>query len=127
MVIYDILHKRKVFLDAFLEGLEVFHLKAAVCAFPALFEGLFVASPRCSAQEVLDILQYDENLDTDGERVVGYLENTISELDEEGVFGVHQLAFGLGWAGLENHEWEGVGFCGACRVIGPYSFPPFQD
>lgn len=83
MVIYDILHKRKVFLDAFLEGLEVFHLKAAVCAFPALFEGLFVASPRCSAQEVLDILQYDENLDTDGERVVGYLENTISELDEK--------------------------------------------
>ena len=80
LLYYDVLQKRKAFLDAFAEGLEVFHLKTAVNLFPALFEPLFVSSGKCSPDDVLGILDFSDTLVGHRERVANYLKAFISEL-----------------------------------------------
>ena len=75
----------KVFLDAFTEALEVFHLKSAIHTFPELFKGLFVASDDCSPEDVLAILHFDVNLDAEEQRVAGYMKNAIEQLNETGI------------------------------------------
>jgi len=60
IIIYDVFHKRKVFLDAFAEGLGIFHLKTAINAFPELFKELFIVSDTCSSSDVLVILHFDD-------------------------------------------------------------------
>ena len=79
---YDVLHKRKVFLDSFAEGLEVFHIRSAIRAFPILFEELFVASGSCSPADVLSVLQFK---DTESDcRVARLLKSAVSKFDESG-------------------------------------------
>lgn len=85
IIIYDVLHKRKVFLDAFSEGLEVFHLKTAINTFPELFRELFVASDACSPNDVLAILQFDEDLGPQEQRVMNYFKKAIQKLNETGI------------------------------------------
>lgn len=84
LLCYDVLQKRKVFFDALSDGLEVFHLKAAVNAFPILFEPLFVASGKCLPGDVLGILRFEQALEGNRERVSGYLKNFIGKLSEPG-------------------------------------------
>lgn len=83
---YNVLHKRKLLLDTFAEGLEVFHLKSAFTAFPSLFEPLFMASWQCRPKDVLDIIKYkDGQLEgSKAQRVAGYLESYIENLEETG-------------------------------------------
>ena len=79
MIIYDTLHKWKVFLDVFAEGLEVFSLKRGITAFPNLFLELFVAPMSCTLADVLAIICMDV---ADGEarrKVAGYYEESSAE------------------------------------------------
>ena len=78
---YEVLHKRKVFRDSFLEGLEVFDVKTGIFAFPDLFQELFVASSTCTSEDVIEILK----VHGDGEvRVKEFLLNAIRKLNEMG-------------------------------------------
>ena len=93
IIIYDVLHKRKVFLDAFSEGLEVFHLKTAINTFPELFRELFVASDACSPDDVLAILHFDEDLGPQEQRVLNYFKKAIRKLNETGTYSPPLLIF----------------------------------
>lgn len=86
IIVHDVLHKRKVFLDCFGEGLEVFSLRTAINAFPDLLEGLFVSSDSCSPEDVLAIVKFSENFESDVEksRVAGYFKNSVRKLEESG-------------------------------------------
>ena len=86
IITHDVLHKRKVLLDCFAEGLEVFSARSAIQAFPDLLEELFVASESCSPQDVLAILHFEEGFEQDPDklRVAGYLKACIERLDEAG-------------------------------------------
>lgn len=83
IILNDVLHKRKVFLDAFAEGLEVFSIKRGISAFPEIFRALFVASDMCCPEDILSILHFDE-LDDNSRRVAEYLKSVIQKLGESG-------------------------------------------
>ena len=85
IVVYDALHKRKVYLDCFAEGLEVFRIHSAICIFPEMFEELFVAAEECSTSNVLSAMKYPVELKPEEERVGRYLRLTIEQLDERGM------------------------------------------
>ena len=85
IVIYDALHKRKVYLDCFAEGLEAFKVRSAICIFPELFEQLFVAAEECSIADVLSAMQFPEKINPEEEKVAGYLKFAIEQLDERGM------------------------------------------
>ena len=85
MIVYNVLHKRKVFLDAFVEGLELFHIGSAIRAFPSLFEELFVASGSCCPADVLSILNFKDSKKSDS-RVARLLKSTILKFDESGMW-----------------------------------------
>ena len=82
---YDVLHKRKIFLDSFAEGLEVFYLKTGINAFPDLFMELFVASDECCPDDILSILHFD-NYDCEAPegQIVMFFQNTIKKLNQSG-------------------------------------------
>ena len=86
IIIYDVLHKRKVFLDAFTEGLEIFHLKTAINTFPELFKELFIASDTCSSSDVIAILHFDDICGPEEQRVANYLKDAIQVLNETGAY-----------------------------------------
>ena len=67
-------------------GLEVFSLWTAINAFPDLLEGLFVSSDSYSPEDVLAIVKFSENFESDVEksRVAGYFKNSVRKLEESG-------------------------------------------
>ena len=83
IIIHDVLHKQKVYLDAFAEGLEVFHLKTAINTFPKLFKELFVASDACTPSDVIAILHFDEDLGPEKKRVERYMEEYYTTTQRE--------------------------------------------
>lgn len=78
------MHKRKLYLDAFAEGLETFQLRTAITTFPELFKELFVASDVCSPTDVLAIFHFDENLGPEEERLRTYFHDAMMQLTETG-------------------------------------------
>lgn len=101
IIIYDVLHKRKIFLDAFAEGLEVFYLRTGIQAFPDLFQELFVAADTCSPDDVLGILKFQCD-DSESSKIAGYLKSSIKKLDESGTkFGVCHTLAPLLWDSLK--------------------------
>ena len=69
-IIHNVLHKRKLYLDAFTEGLAVFQLRTAIATFPELFKELLVATDVCSSSDVLDILHFHTNLGPEEQRLI---------------------------------------------------------
>lgn len=49
---YDVLQKRKPFLDQIMEGIQEFQLAKCIKMFPDIFEPLFVNSGKCEAKDV---------------------------------------------------------------------------
>ena len=84
LLYYNILQKRKVIFDELSDGLEVFHLWAAMNAFPTLFEPLFVASATVTPEDVLQIINFKRPMDSRQELVAGYLNNVVKKLGEQG-------------------------------------------
>lgn len=89
---YDVLQKRKVFLDQIMEGLEDFHLATTMRLFPAVFESLFVDANQWKPQEVIDILQPTKVEMTDAEQMVyNFLKRFITECNPKGMCLSHAM------------------------------------
>lgn len=56
MLIHDGLVRRKSYLDAIMDGLNVFKFKRVICAAPDIFEPMFIGEP-LSAQRVKDMVK----------------------------------------------------------------------
>ncbi len=85
MILYEAMQKRKVFLDALTDGLEMFKLKTAINMFPDLLKCLFVASDTClRSSHVIGMLEFPRTMDGDEERVAEYLKNCLNNFGEKG-------------------------------------------
>ena len=62
IMLHDALHKKKLFLDALGEGLEVFGVCSVIVAFPELFRPVFVSSESVKPSDVLSILKPVQNM-----------------------------------------------------------------
>ncbi len=79
------MHKRKVFIDAFAEGLEVFKIRSAINLYPEMFKALFVASDTCTPDNVIATLSMPCTMSPEDQRIAGYLKDCIKQLDESGI------------------------------------------
>ncbi len=86
-MVYDALHKRKVFLDAFGEGLEEFGIWSLIRTFPDVMKPAFVATEESiEASDVLAILKPLHDVDgCDQERVWEFLTSFIRKSPEKGM------------------------------------------
>ena len=57
ILVYDVLHKRKPFLDSLSEGLEVFGIQTLIKLFPEIMKPLFVNSGDITSVDVIKILK----------------------------------------------------------------------
>ncbi len=85
IILYEGLQKRKVYLDAFSDGLEVFRMRTAIHLFPHLFKDLFIPSDTCSSDDVLAVLKFRTDLTTEEQRVTEYLLKFIRHIEEKGM------------------------------------------
>jgi len=85
IILYQALLKRKVYLDAFSDGLEVYRLRTAINLFPKRFKDLFVSSDSCSPGDVLAVLKFPSEMNSDEERVANYLRKYVRRLQQEGI------------------------------------------
>ena len=95
IIIHDVLHKRKVHLDAFTDGLEEFKIKSGINAFPDLFCELFVASSSCSPEDVISIICLHE-VDDEKMTCARYLKGAIKKMCESGNTIVTPYMHGIG-------------------------------
>lgn len=70
IMLYEALHKRKVFLDAFGEGLEVFGVWSLIRHFPEEMRGALVAPDSISASDVVKIVTLPHAIEDKDERRV---------------------------------------------------------
>ena len=89
IIIYDALHKRTIYLDAFCAGLEVMGIKTMISLFPELCKPAFVADGAITSQRVTDMLKPHlpdkrEDMNDDERRVWQYLVDFVSQANEEG-------------------------------------------
>ena len=56
-IVYDALHKRKIFLDAFGKGLEALGVLKFLQKFPEVMKPAFVSSGTVSTKDVLEIMK----------------------------------------------------------------------
>ena len=82
-MIYDALHKRKLLLDAFGEGLEVFGVWSIMNSFPELMKPVFVPGS-IKPSDILSILK-PENMEAPQERVWHFLTSFILSSSEDGM------------------------------------------
>ena len=57
LMIYDVLIKRKPFLDSLSEGLETFKAKMIISSYPKFFTNKFVAPIRLTKSQVKDVIK----------------------------------------------------------------------
>ena len=87
IVLYDALHKRRIFLDAIGNGLEVLGMRTLISHFPEVFKAAFVSSCRLGSNDVRELLKPVTNMDIDQIRVWGYLLMFIDQANETGMTG----------------------------------------
>ena len=88
IVLYDVLHKRRIFLDAIGNGLEVLGMCTLISHFPEVFKAAFVSSGRLGSNDVRELLKpVTTNIDIDQIRVWGYLLMFIDQASESGMSG----------------------------------------
>ncbi len=85
-MVYEALHKRKVFLDAFGEGLDEFGVWSLMRKFPEEMKEAFVPADSVSASDVMKIVKpIPGRRDADEERVWGYLTAFVRNSTEKGI------------------------------------------
>ena len=88
ILLYDALHKRRIYLDAFASGLEVFGLKTIISHFPEVFKAAFVCSGRVTSSNVIKMLQPNPNaanMNENVKRVWEYLMTFLNGATEKGI------------------------------------------
>ena len=83
-MLFDVLYKHKVCIDAILEGLETFKLKTAIEVFPEYFKGLFVKKC-CTPTDIINCLRFGGCGSYDKEQRLEYLiKRTIEKMSNSG-------------------------------------------
>ena len=82
-MLYDVLHKRKVCVDAILEGLEVFKLKSAIATFPEIFKHLFVMKG-CTPNDIIGCLHFSNTLEGKEKEIEELIKKTIKNMSTSG-------------------------------------------
>ena len=86
IMVFDALHKRKLFLDTFGEGLEVYGVLSFVQKFPAEMKPVFVSRGILSPEDVLKILSPNPTVDNmiDKERrVYRFFQNYVKQCTDK--------------------------------------------
>ena len=81
---YDVLQKRKVYLDSIAEGLDEFGVLSAMKCFPELFSDLFVPSTPMVAKDVLEIMEFPDRMAEEERVVAGFVEDCVDQLSQCG-------------------------------------------
>lgn len=87
IILYDALHKRRIYLDEFASGLEVLGLKTLISHFPETLKPLFVSTGELKAREVVELSKPNpsvSNMDEYQLRVWGYLLGFIDQASGAG-------------------------------------------
>ena len=92
ILIYSALHKRKVYLDAFAEGLECYKIHSLMRIFPQLFKPSFTSKELCS-EDVINSIVPVGIMDNDTERLTSALFDFINELTISGTSMLHVSIF----------------------------------
>jgi len=59
IILFDVFHKRKAYIDAIAEGLEMFKMKTAISIFPEVFKDLFIKqSHMCLSSKIIKSLNF---------------------------------------------------------------------
>ena len=81
---YDVLKKRKVYLDSIAERLDEFGILSAIKCFPELFSDLFVPSTPMVAKDVLEIMEFPDRMAKEERVVAGFVEDCVDQLSQCG-------------------------------------------
>ena len=76
ILLYDALHKRRIYLDAFGSRLEALGMKILICHFPEVFKASFVYNGKITPSNVIKMLQPHPDaaiMNEDTKRVWDYL------------------------------------------------------
>ena len=82
-MLYDVLHKRKVCVDAILEGLEVFKLKSAIATFPENLKHLFVMKG-ITPDDIIGCLHFSTCLEDKERNIEELIKKTIKNMSNSG-------------------------------------------
>lgn len=88
ILLYDALHKRRIYIDAFACGLEAVGVKTMISHFPELLKPLFVSTGIVKAKEVIKLLKSKPSvsaMDENQRSVREYLLAFINQASEAGV------------------------------------------
>ena len=88
IILFDVLHKRKVCIDAIAEGLERFRIKAAISLFPEIFKNLFTKQ-ECAhlSHEIINCLNFGSCGLRDKESVIEELiKKAIERMNNSGMY-----------------------------------------
>ena len=88
ILLYDALHKRRIYLDAFASGLEVLGLKTVISHFPEAFKAAFVFSGKITSSDVIKMLHpkpSTADMDESIKHVWKYLLTFLGAADERGI------------------------------------------
>jgi len=87
MLIHDGLVKRKAYLDAIMEGLDMFNFKRVMCANPKVFEPLFIGEPVSSARikEIIKTMT-PPGEDSTKQRILHTIGIFLDSCDEKGIY-----------------------------------------
>ena len=86
IMVFDALHKRKLFLDSFGEGLEVFGVLSFIQKFPAEMKSAFVSKGILSPEDVLKILTPKaavDNMSDKETRVYHFFKNYVNQCTDK--------------------------------------------
>jgi len=89
IILHDALYKRKIYLDAFANGLEVLGMQSMICHFPDQFRTAFVHDNSLTADAIIAKLKPMPNItrmSIDANRIWCYLLSFLRQASKEGKF-----------------------------------------
>lgn len=95
---YNVLQKRKVYLDSIGQGLEEFGILSAIKYFPDLFASMFIPSSALKASDVLEVMSFPRKMAKEEQVVAGFIKECIQQLSRNGqsTLAIAILNFGHG-------------------------------
>lgn len=82
IMLFDVMQKRKVCVDAISEGLELFKLRTAIEIFPEQFKHFFILK-QCVPSDIVGCLHFS-SCSGQEKRIEGLIKKTIETMDNSG-------------------------------------------